>query len=104
MQAMLLYVTAGSRDEALRLGRAVVEKRLAACANIVGETTSIYRWEGELQEDAEVALILKTRAALVDDATAEIKRLHSYDCPCVVALPIDGGNDEFLNWIINETS
>mgnify|MGYP006446536641 CR=1 FL=1 len=104
MQTMLLYVTAGSREEALRIGRALVEKRLAACANILGETTSVYRWEGELQEDGEVALILKTRADLVDDVTAEIKSLHSYDCPCVVALPIAGGNAEFLTWIVKETS
>ncbi|MBL6945845.1 MAG: divalent-cation tolerance protein CutA [Rhodospirillales bacterium] len=104
MQTMLLYVTAGSREEALRLGRALVEKRLAACANILGETTSVYRWDGELQEDTEVVLILKTQAGLVDEVTAEIKSLHSYDCPCVVAFPLVGGNAEFLDWIVKETS
>lgn len=104
MQAMFIYVTAGSRKEALSMGRELVERRLAACANILADSTSIFRWEGELQEDAEVVLILKTRSGLVDQITGEIKSLHSYDCPCVVAFPIAGGNAEFLNWIINETS
>ena len=104
MDATLLYVTAGSREEALRLGRVLVEKRLVACANVLADSTSIYRWEGDLQEDAEAVMILKTRAALVDEVTTEIKGLHSYDCPCVVAIPIEGGNTEFLKWINKETS
>ena len=99
----MIYVTAESKDEALRIGRSLVEARLAACANILPPMTSVYRWEGAVQEDSEVALILKTRQELVESLTERIKELHSYDCPCVVALPIIGGNPDFLQWIDSET-
>ena len=65
--------------------------------------TSVYRWEGAVQEDQETAIILKTRAEKIDALSARVKEIHSYDCPCVVALPVDGGNQEFLSWILRET-
>ena len=99
----VLYVTCGSHDEALKIGRALVEERLAACANILSPHTAVYRWEGALQQDAETGLLLKTRGDLVDRATARIKALHGYTVPCVVALPIVGGNPDFLAWIGAET-
>lgn len=100
----LCYVTAGSHDDALRIARAVVAEQLAACANVIGGMTSVYRWDGAVQEDAEVVLLLKTRAELVERLTARVVALHSYDCPCVVALPIEGGNPAFLRWIDAETA
>jgi periplasmic divalent cation tolerance protein len=105
MPQVLVYVTAGSRDEAVKIGRAAVESRLAACANVLpAPTTSIYWWQGKLEQAEEVSLILKTRAALVDELVAKVKEQHSYDCPCVVALPIEGGNPQFLEWIDAETA
>lgn len=98
-----IYVTAGSRDEALEIGRTLVKERVAACANVLPSITSVYWWEGAVQENAEAALILKTREALVDKVTARVRELHSYDCPCVVALQIAGGNRAFLDWIDRET-
>ena len=103
MTPMMIYVTASAPEEAARIGRALVESRLAACANVFPAMTSIYWWQDELQEDREVALILKTRQDLVDDVIAKIKEVHSYDCPCVVALPIKAGNPDFLDWIAAET-
>jgi periplasmic divalent cation tolerance protein len=103
MSITLIYVTAPSREEALRIGRAVVEERLAACANVVGGVTSLYWWSGAVQEDAEAILVLKTQASLVDALTGRIGELHSYQCPCVVALPIGGGNPDFLAWVEAET-
>ena len=100
---VVLYVTCGSREEALKIGRALVEERLAACANVLAPHTAIYRWEGALQEDAEIGLLLKTRRALVDRATARVKALHGYTVPCVVAFPVVGGNPDFLAWIGTET-
>jgi periplasmic divalent cation tolerance protein len=97
------YITAGSREEALRIARALVEERLAACANLIEGVTSIYRWEGAIQQDAEVALLAKTRSDLVPRLTERVVEMHSYDCPCVVALPIEGGNQAFLDWIADET-
>jgi periplasmic divalent cation tolerance protein len=99
----LIYITAENTDEARAIGRALVEARLAACANVLGPMTSIYRWEGVVQEGEEAVLIAKTTAALVEALTAKVQELHSYECPCVVALPVEGGNPAFLDWIAAET-
>lgn len=104
MSQRFVYITASSVEEAGKIGKALVEARLAACANVFGGVTSFYWWEGAVQEDAEAVLILKTRAELVEALTAKVKELHSYDTPCVVALPIEAGNPEFLAWIDAETT
>ena len=103
MAACFCYMTAGSREEGLRIGRALVEERLAACANLIDGMTSIYRWQGAIQEDAEVVLIAKTRTELVPRLIERVRALHSYDVPCVVTLPIADGNPAFLEWIGAET-
>lgn len=99
----MLYITASSRDEAKKIGRALVEDRLAACANVIDGMESTYWWEGKLAEDREAVLIVKTRADLVPDVTARVKALHSYTVPCVVAVPILDGNADYLHWIAAET-
>lgn len=104
MQPVFLYITADTPEEAAAIGRSLVEERLAACVNILGGITSFYWWEGEVQQGAETALIAKTRADLTDAITARIKQLHGYTCPCVVALPIQGGNQDFIDWIAAETA
>ncbi|HJP21202.1 MAG TPA: divalent-cation tolerance protein CutA [Alphaproteobacteria bacterium] len=101
--AVLLYITAGDAEEAARIGRALVEERLVACVNVLGQIRSFYRWQGEVQDDTEVALLAKTRSSLVAEVSERIKALHSYDVPCVVALPIVDGNGAFLDWIASET-
>ena len=103
MSTAWLYLTAASRGEAETIGRALVEERLAACANVLGAIRSFYRWEGVLCEDDETVLVVKTRRDLVQTVVARTKELHSYSCPCVVALPITDGNPEFLSWIEQET-
>ncbi len=100
----LLYMTAADADEARRIGDALVAERLAACVNIIPGMTSVYRWQGGIRHDAEIVMIAKTRAELVERATARVRELHSYDCPCVVALPVVGGNPDFLSWIVEETN
>ena len=104
MTACSLYVTAGSREDAGTLARALIEARLAACANIIPGVTSVYRWQDAVQEDAECVVVFKTRQDLVPAATEKILAVHPYDCPCVVALPIQGGNPAFLDWIRSETA
>ena len=103
MAQTLIYVTAGSRDEALIIARELVNSRPAACANILAGTTSVYHWEGKVCEESKVSLILKTRDDLVERLVEKVRDLHSYDCPCVVSLPISGGNAAFLDWIDSET-
>jgi len=102
--ASLVYVTCGSLDQARQIGRAIVEARLAACANILDGMKSIYRWEGCVEEGAEVVLLLKTRASLVDALTERVTALHSFDLPCVVEIPLKGGNAEYFAWIAGEAS
>jgi periplasmic divalent cation tolerance protein len=103
MSATLVYVTASSREEAFKIARTVVEERLAACANVLQPITSVYWWEGKVQEEDETSFLLKTRADLVEALTQRVRALHSYTCPCVVALPVAAGNPAFLSWIDNET-
>jgi periplasmic divalent cation tolerance protein len=102
-ETVLVYVTAGSREEALKIARALVEERLAACANVLGEAVSVYRWGGRVHEDPEVVMVAKTVADKLGAAVARVKELHGYECPCVVAVPIAGGNPDFLDWIGRET-
>lgn len=103
MAACLCYVTCRDRDEALRIGRAAVTERLAASANLLGDTVSIYRWGGELHEKPEAALVLKTRAELAQALVARVRALHSYECPGILVLPVLAGNPAYLNWLAAET-
>ena len=104
MAQSLIYMTTETAAEAERIGRALVAERLAACVNIVDGMRSMYWWEGEVKESGETILIAKTRTALVERLTARVGELHSYDCPCVVSLAIEGGNPAFLDWIDAETA
>ena len=95
----LVYMTAGSKDEALTIGKALVAKKLAACVNVIDQMNSIFEWEGEVQHDAEVVLIAKTAESRVPELIETVKAEHSYDCPCIVCLPVSNGNPDFLEWI-----
>lgn len=101
--AIFAYVTAPDHATAVRIGRAIVEDRLAACANVIDGMTSIYRWNDQIEQSAEVVLILKSTEDLTASLTDRVRELHPYDCPCVVTIPIQGGHDEFLEWITHET-
>ena len=104
MAHVAVCVTTASLAEAEAIGRAVVEARLAASVNVVSGVSSFYRWEGALREDSEAMLWAKTRTDLIEPLTAMVKALHSYACPCVIALPISAGNADYLAWIDAETA
>ncbi|MBK8175591.1 MAG: divalent-cation tolerance protein CutA [Rhodospirillales bacterium] len=104
MTAMLVYVTVGTRKEALAIGRTLVEERLSPSANVLDGVHSIYWWQGKLNEGDEAVLILKSTRERLPMVIARAVELHSYDCPCVVALPIADGNPDYLAWIAAETS
>jgi periplasmic divalent cation tolerance protein len=99
MKIKLIYATTADFAEATRIAEIVVTERLAACANILDGATSIFCWEGKLCRENETVIILKTMEEKTGLLIARIKELHSYECPCIVALPIENGNIEFLNWI-----
>ncbi len=102
MQINLIYITTENSAEAERIGQILVEERLAACVNILDGMRSIYHWEGKLVKDTETVLIAKTTENKVPALTTRVKALHKYDCPCIVSLPITGGNDAFLRWVGEE--
>jgi periplasmic divalent cation tolerance protein len=99
-QARVVLVTCSTILEARRIGSQVVRKRLAACANIVlGPVQSIYRWKGKVELGREVLMLLKTTSKKLDELESEVKRLHSYDLPEFVVLPITEGSREYLSWL-----
>ena len=102
MKVNLIYITAKDKAEARKIGSELVESKLAACVNIIDNMNSMYVWQGKIQDDKEVILIAKTTEARVPLLIEKVKTLHSYDCPCIVSIPISGGNREFLDWIANE--
>lgn len=99
MKFSFIYITAKDKNEARRIGREIVKVRLAACVNIIDKMESIYWWKGKIEKGKEVVLIAKTRKNLVSKLIKKVKQLHSYDCPCIVELPITAGNREYLSWI-----
>jgi periplasmic divalent cation tolerance protein len=96
---LMVYVTAADEDEARRIAKALVAERLAACVNILGRIESVYHWEGEVQSATEVAFLAKSTEACFDVLAARIRELHSYELPCIVAVPLARGEAAFLDWI-----
>ncbi len=102
-QPRFVYVTAATAAEALMIGRALVEGRLAASVNVLDGARSIYWWQGRIETGAEAVLVAKTRAGLVDALIRRVRDLHSYACPAIVVLPILAGNPDYLAWLAEET-
>lgn len=99
----LLYVTFPNKDEALAAADALLQQKLVACANIYDGVTSVYRWEGKMRQEQETVMIAKTSGAKREDAIALVKRLHSYEVPCIIAYPVTAGYPPFLQWVAEET-
>ncbi|KAJ8921410.1 hypothetical protein NQ315_003028 [Exocentrus adspersus] len=93
------YVTAPTEEVAKKIGHGLVSKKLAACVNILPKITSIYEWEGKINEDAEVLMMIKTRTSKVDQLTQYVKENHPYTVCEVISLPIQNGNEAYLKWI-----
>ena len=103
MKLNLVYITTKDKDEAGRIGKELVKRRLAACVNIIDNMNSMYWWEGKIQDDQEVILIAKTKQSLVKKLIKKVKSIHSYSTPCIVSLPILDGNSDYLDWLKKET-
>lgn len=98
-QACIVLTTAGSEDEARRIAKDLVERRLAACVNVIPRMESIYRWQGKVETSAEWLLVIKTRTQVFERVHDAIKELHSYELPECVMLEISDGSREYLKWI-----
>ncbi|MCS7237603.1 MAG: divalent-cation tolerance protein CutA [Thermoguttaceae bacterium] len=99
-----VLTTTDRRELAETIARQLVEKRLAACVQIVGPILSIYRWQGAIEQAEEWQCLIKTQARLVDEVDREIRRLHTYQVPEIVVTPIVAGSRDYLEWIVQETS
>ena len=98
-----VVVTAADAESLAALTRTLVEERLAACGHQIAAIRSVYRWEGAVHDEPEARVALHTRRSLVEALTARVVALHPYDVPCVIALPLVGGNPAYLAWIAAET-
>jgi periplasmic divalent cation tolerance protein len=104
MKTNFIYMTTKDKAEARDIGRYLVESRLAACVNILDRMNAMYIWQGEFQDDQEAVMIAKTTQDKVPDLIEAVKARHSYEVPCIVALPITDGSPEFLQWIAGEVA
>jgi periplasmic divalent cation tolerance protein len=96
---VIVLITASSKEEAVAIGKALVDEHLAACANIVPEIFSFFFWQGKMQDARETLLIVKSRLPIMDRIVERVKSLHSYSVPEVIALPIVAGSREYLDWV-----
>ena len=103
MSALIVVTNVPDREVALKIAHALIERKLAACINILAECTSVYRWRGKLETAIEVPLFIKTRSAIYDDVEAAIRSLHPYELPEIVAVPVERGLSDYLEWVNAET-
>jgi len=103
MDIRFIYITCKDTDQAREIGKALVLERLAACVNILPGMQSVYRWEGQIVEDQETVLIAKSTVDALEALKRRVCELHSYTCPCIVALPLSSGHEPYLAWIREQT-
>ena len=96
---IVVFVMASSPEEALSIGKTLVEEKLAACTNIVESIRSFYIWQGNFCDDNEVLLIIKSCQEVLDRLIHRVKEIHSYDVPEIIALPIIGGSEDYVHWM-----
>ena len=100
---VLVLITAANPDEARRIAKLLVDKKKAACVNIIAGVDSLFRWKGKVESARESLLLVKTRAALLPEIISLVKEIHSYEVPEIIALPIVGGSEDYLRWLDSAT-
>lgn len=103
-EVIVVLTNLPDREAALKLARELVAQRLAACVNVLAECSSVYRWKGEIENAAEVPVLIKTRAARYAEIEAAIRALHPYELPEIIAVPVGRGLEAYLQWVADETA
>jgi len=99
MDEIVVFITASNEEEAAKIARGLIEARLAGCVNIVRNIRSIYSWQGKIEDEPEVLMIVKTQKKLFGALSAKVRELHSYTVPEIIALPIIEGSEDYLKWL-----
>ncbi len=100
---IVVLITASQEDEAATIAKTLIDERLAACVNIVKDIRSLYRWQGAVEDEGEVLMVVKTQARLFENLKSRVQQLHSYSVPEIIALPIVKGFENYVQWIKEET-
>lgn len=98
-KGIVVYITAPNEDEAARMAKALVEARLAGCVNIIRNIRSIYSWQGRIEDEPEVLMVVKTQKSLFEELSKKVRELHSYSVPEIIALPIVEGSRDYIRWL-----
>ncbi len=102
-EKIVVMITAGSEEEAVKIAKALIEERLVACANLIGRIRSLYKWKGDVCDDKEVLMICKSQRHLFSRLAERVKSLHSYEVPEIIAMPVAEGWGPYLQWVEQET-
>jgi len=103
-EAIAVFITAGNKAEAVRLAEILVEARLAACVQIIPQMESVYRWQGQVERQEEVLLIAKTVKSKFEELEREVRAVHNYETPEIIAVPIVSGSDPYLKWLLDSVT
>lgn len=100
VQIIFSYIVCKNKAEAKKIGKVLLQEKLTACVNILDNMNSMYWWKGKLVEDKETVLIAKTTKRLFPALSRKVKSIHSYEVPCILQIPVTGGNKEYVNWLL----
>lgn len=95
----LIYITVGSKEEAILIGKQLIEEKLVACSNILSQMESQYIWQNQFEQANECVLLVKTKKSLFDEVCHKVEEMHSYDCPCILMLPIEQVSEKYAKWL-----
>jgi periplasmic divalent cation tolerance protein len=102
-EVIVVFITGPNEKEAAGIARSLGESKLAACVNIIKNIRSIYSWQGNIEDDSEVLMIVKTKKGLFSALSSRIRELHSYDVPEIIALPLIDGSEDYIKWLLDST-
>ncbi len=104
MEPIVVFITAGSRDEAKNISEQLVQRHLVACCNLIDPIQSVFHWKGDVCDEAEVLIVAKSVRTRFKEIIDAVKKMHSYETPEIIAVPIIDGSDDYLQWVSDETT